>query len=219
MTAASSPAHPQAAGEGAAPPASANIVWHQATVSRADRAQQRGHRSAILWFTGLSGAGKSTLANAVNAALFEKGLSCYVLDGDNIRHGLCKDLGFSDADREENIRRIGEVAKLFADACVVTLTAFISPYRADRDSVRAIMPEGTFFEVFVHADLAVCEDRDPKGLYKKARAGQIPEFTGISAPYEEPAAPEMIIRTGEGTVDECAMQILDQLARAGIIRA
>jgi adenylylsulfate kinase len=178
-----------------------------------------GQRGAVVWLTGLSASGKSTIARRAEQLLLERGHSAYVLDGDNIRFGLNKDLGFSPADRTENIRRIGEVAKLFADACVVTLTAFISPYRADRDSVRAIMPEGTFFEVFVHADLAVCEDRDPKGLYKKARAGQIPEFTGISAPYEEPASPEMIIRTGEGTVDECAMQILDQLARAGIIRA
>jgi adenylylsulfate kinase len=200
-------------------PKSANITWHGAIVTPEERTAAVGQRGAVVWLTGLSASGKSTIARRAEQLLLERGHSAYVLDGDNIRFGLNKDLGFSPADRTENIRRIGEVAKLFADACVVTLTAFISPYRADRDSVRAIMPEGTFFEVFVHADLAVCEDRDPKGLYKKARAGQIPEFTGISAPYEEPAAPEMIIRTGEGTVDECAMQILDQLARAGIIRA
>ena len=198
---------------------STNITWHSSQVTRAERSQILGAKGCVVWLTGLSGSGKSTIACRVEQILLARGIATYVLDGDNIRFGLNKDLGFSPADRTENIRRIGEVAKLFADACVVTLTAFISPYRADRDSVRAIMPEGTFFEVFVHADLAVCEDRDPKGLYKKARAGQIPEFTGISAPYEEPAAPEMIIRTGEGTVDECAMQILDQLARAGIIRA
>ena len=198
---------------------STNITWHGADVTQEERQNILGQKGAVVWLTGLSASGKSTIARRAEQLLLERGVVVYVLDGDNIRFGLNKDLGFSPADRTENIRRIGEVAKLFADACVVTLTAFISPYRADRDSVRAIMPEGTFFEVFVHADLAVCEDRDPKGLYKKARAGQIPEFTGISAPYEEPAAPEMIIRTGEGTVDECAMQILDQLARAGIIRA
>ena len=200
-------------------PKSANITWHGAIVPPEERTAAVGQRGAVVWLTGLSASGKSTIARRAEQLLLGRGHSAYVLDGDNIRFGLNKDLGFSPADRTENIRRIGEVAKLFADACVVTLTAFISPSRADRDSVRAIMPEGTFFEVYVHADLAVCEDRDPKGLYKKARAGQIAEFTGISAPYEEPAAPEMIIRTGEGTVDECAMQILDELARAGIIRA
>jgi len=217
MTAASSPAQPQAAGEGAAPPASANIVWHQATVSRADRAQQRGHRSAILWFTGLSGAGKSTLANAVNAALFEKGLSCYVLDGDNIRHGLCKDLGFSDADREENIRRIGEVAKLFLDAGVVVLTAFVSPFRADRARARGLVEPGDFIEIHCAADLAVCEERDTKGLYAKARAGQIPEFTGISSPYEAPEAPELRIDTGNRALETCVAEVLTYLESAGVI--
>ena len=217
MTAASSPAHPQAAGEGAAPPTSANIVWHQATVSRADRAQQRGHRSAILWFTGLSGAGKSTLANAVNAALFEKGLNCYVLDGDNIRHGLCKDLGFSDADREENIRRIGEVAKLFLDAGVVVLTAFVSPFRADRARARGLVEPGDFIEIHCAADLAVCEERDTKGLYAKARAGQIPEFTGISSPYEAPEAPELRIDTGNRALETCVAEVLAHLESAGVI--
>ena len=161
--------------------ASTNIAWHQASVDRLARAGQRGHRSAILWFTGLSGAGKSTLANAVNQALFERGLATYVLDGDNIRHGLCKDLGFSDADREENIRRIGEVSKLFLDAGTIVLTAFVSPFRRSRQGQG---PGGgrDFIEIFCSADLSVCEERDTKGLYAKARAGEIKEFTGISSP-------------------------------------
>ena len=157
----------------ASTPKATNIVWHEASVDRAARADKRGHRSAILWFTGLSGSGKSTLANAVNAALFERGLGTYVLDGDNVRHGLCKDLGFSDADREENIRRIGEVAKLFLDAGVIVLTAFVSPFRADRDKARDLVEAGDFFEIFCAADLDVCESRDPKGLYAKARSGAI----------------------------------------------
>jgi adenylylsulfate kinase len=173
----------------ASTPKATNIVWHEASVDRAARADKRGHRSAILWFTGLSGSGKSTLANAVNAALFERGLATYVLDGDNVRHGLCKDLGFSDADREENIRRIGEVAKLFLDAGVIVLTAFVSPFRADRDKARDLVEEGDFFEIFCAADLDVCESRDPKGLYAKARSGAIKEFTGISSPYEAPDTP------------------------------
>ena len=177
-------------------PKATNIVWHQASVDRDTRAKQRGHRSSILWFTGLSGAGKSTLANAVNAALFERGLATYVLDGDNVRHGLCKDLGFSDADREENIRRIGEVAKLFLDAGVIVLTAFVSPFRADRDKARALVSEGDFIEIHCAADLSVCEERDTKGLYAKARAGEIKEFTGISSPYEAPEQPELNINTG-----------------------
>ena len=163
--------------------ASTNIAWHEASVGRDERSKQRGHRSAILWFTGLSGSGKSTLANAVNAALFERGLATYVLDGDNIRHGLCKDLGFSDADREENIRRIGEVAKLFLDAGVIVLTAFVSPSALTGTRPGAWWRTVTF-EVFCAADLEICESRDPKGLYAKARAGQIKEFTGISSPYE-----------------------------------
>ena len=170
----STPTYGQLTNQGA----STNIAWHHASVDRNARAEQRGHRSAILWFTGLSGAGKSTLANAVNQALFQRGLSTYVLDGDNIRHGLCKDLGFSDADREENIRRIGEVAKLFLDSGVIVLTAFVSPFRADRDKARALVEDGDFLEIFCSADLSVCEERDTKGLYAKARAGEIKEFTG-----------------------------------------
>jgi adenylylsulfate kinase len=196
---------------------STNIAWHHSTVTRAARAHQRGHRSAILWFTGLSGAGKSTLANAVNSALFEQGLACYVLDGDNIRHGLCKDLGFSDAAREENIRRIGEVAKLFVDAGVVALTAFVSPFKADRDKVRALVPAGDFIEIHCAADLGVCEQRDTKGLYAKARAGEIKEFTGISSPYEAPEAPELKVDTGSQTLEESVAQVLTYLQAEGII--
>ena len=199
--------------------ASTNIAWHQASVDRAARAEQRGHRSAILWFTGLSGSGKSTLANAVNAALFQRGLATYVLDGDNVRHGLCKDLGFSDADREENIRRIGEVAKLFVDAGVITLTAFVSPFRADRDKARALVADGDFIEVHCAADLAVCEERDPKGLYAKARAGVIKEFTGISSPYEAPDAPELRVDTGSQSLEESVAAVLSLLEAKGVLKA
>ena len=188
-------------------------------MDRAARAHQRGHRSAILWFTGLSGAGKSTLANAVNSALFEQGLACYVLDGDNVRHGLCQDLGFSDADRTENIRRIGEVAKLFVDAGVVVLTAFVSPFQADRDRVRALVPEGDFIEVHCAANLAACETRDTKGLYAKARAGVIKEFTGISSPYEEPEQPELRVETGSQSLEDCVDQVIAHLQEQGIIPA
>ena len=197
--------------------ASTNIAWHEASVGRAERSKQRGHNSAILWFTGLSGSGKSTLANAVNAALFERGLATYVLDGDNIRHGLCNDLGFSDADREENIRRIGEVAKLFLDAGVIVLTAFVSPFQADRDKARALVSEGDFFEIHCAADLDVCESRDPKGLYAKARAGQIKEFTGISSPYEAPEKPELKVDTGKQDLTASVNLIIDALEANGVI--
>ena len=199
--------------------ASTNIAWHHASVDRNARAEQRGHRSAILWFTGLSGAGKSTLANAVNQALFERGLATYVLDGDNVRHGLCKDLGFSDADREENIRRIGEVAKLFLDSGVIVLTAFVSPFRADRDKARALVEDGDFLEIFCSADLSVCEERDTKGLYAKARAGEIKEFTGISSPYEAPENPELSVDTGAGDLESCVNQVVDALVSRGLIPA
>lgn len=194
-----------------------NIVWHHSTITRDDRAQQRGHRSAILWFTGLSGAGKSTLANAVNVALFERGLACYVLDGDNVRHGLCKDLGFSDADREENIRRIGEVAKLFLDAGVVVLTAFVSPFVADRQRARDLVEPGDFIEIHCAADLAVCEERDTKGLYAKARAGEIKDFTGISSPYEAPESPELRVDTGGQSLEQSVEQVLTYLQAKGVI--
>jgi adenylylsulfate kinase len=217
-----SPANTPAATNSPAAPnslAATNIVWHHSTVTRASRAHQRGHRSAIVWFTGLSGAGKSTLANAVNSALFEQGLACYVLDGDNVRHGLCRDLGFSDADREENIRRIGEVAKLFLDAGVVVLTAFVSPFRADRDRARALVEAGDFIEIHCAANLGVCEQRDTKGLYAKARAGEIKEFTGISSPYEEPEQPELRIDTGSQDLEGCVQQVLSYLEGAGVIPA
>ena len=201
----------------AATPKASNIDWHEASVDRSARAEQRGHRSAILWFTGLSGSGKSTLANAVNAALFEQGLATYVLDGDNVRHGLCKDLGFSDADREENIRRIGEVAKLFLDAGVIVLTAFVSPFRADRDKARALVENGDFIEIFCSADLSVCEQRDTKGLYAKARAGEIKEFTGISSPYEAPERPELSVDTGASDLEACVNQVVRALIDQGII--
>jgi adenylylsulfate kinase len=201
----------------ASTPKATNIVWHEASVDRAARADKRGHRSAILWFTGLSGSGKSTLANAVNAALFERGLATYVLDGDNVRHGLCKDLGFSDADREENIRRIGEVAKLFLDAGVIVLTAFVSPFRADRDKARDLVEAGDFFEIFCAADLDVCESRDPKGLYAKARSGAIKEFTGISSPYEAPDTPELKIDTGAQELAQSVEVVIKALQDKGVI--
>ena len=203
----------------ASTPKATNIVWHEASVDRAARADKRGHRSAILWFTGLSGSGKSTLANAVNAALFERGMATYVLDGDNVRHGLCKDLGFSDADREENIRRIGEVAKLFLDAGVIVLTAFVSPFRADRDKARDLVETGDFFEIFCAADLDVCESRDPKGLYAKARSGAIKEFTGISSPYEAPDTPELKIDTGAQDLGESVNVVIKALQDKGVIPA
>ena len=203
----------------ASTPKATNIVWHEASVDRAARADKRGHRSAILWFTGLSGSGKSTLANAVNAALFERGLGTYVLDGDNVRHGLCKDLGFSDADREENIRRIGEIAKLFLDAGVIVLTAFVSPFRADRDKARDLVEAGDFFEIFCAADLDVCESRDPKGLYAKARSGTIKEFTGISSPYEAPDTPELKIDTGAQDLAESVNVVIKALQDKGVIPA
>ena len=203
----------------ASTPKATNIVWHEASVDRAARADKRGHRSAILWFTGLSGSGKSTLANAVNAALFERGLATYVLDGDNVRHGLCKDLGFSDADREENIRRIGEVAKLFLDAGVIVLTAFVSPFRADRDKARDLVEAGDFFEIFCAADLDVCESRDPKGLDAKARSGAIKEFTGISSPYEAPDTPELRIDTGAQELAQSVEVVIKALQDKGVIPA
>lgn len=174
---------------------SKNITWHEAIITREDRERLNGHKAVVIWFTGLSGSGKSTLAQAVEKALFDMGCRTFVLDGDNIRHGLNKDLGFSPEDREENIRRIGEVANLFVDAGVFAMTAFISPYRADRDKARALAPEGRFFEIFLTCPLEVCEERDPKGLYKKARAGEIKEFTGVDSPYEPPTAPEIVLDT------------------------
>ncbi|RMH59800.1 MAG: adenylyl-sulfate kinase [Zetaproteobacteria bacterium] len=196
---------------------SANVVWHQGQVTRAMRERLNGHKGALLWFTGLSGAGKSTLAHAVEAKLHAMGCHTYVIDGDNVRHGLCGDLGFSDADREENIRRIGEVAHLFVEAGMLTLTAFISPFRRDRACVRAING-ADFIEVFCDTPLEVCEARDVKGLYKKARAGEIPDFTGISSPYEAPESPELRVDTGSMSLDACVVQVIDYLAERGIVR-
>ncbi|KAB2952712.1 adenylyl-sulfate kinase [Heliorestis acidaminivorans] len=196
---------------------SSNIFWHETVLSKTERQKQKGHQSAILWFTGLSGSGKSTLANAVERKLYERKVHSYLLDGDNIRHGLNKDLGFSDQDRQENIRRIGEVAKLFVDAAVVVLTAFISPFREDREQVRELVPEGEFIEIYVKCSLEECERRDPKGLYEKARAGKIPFFTGISSPYEEPSAPDLIIETDRLTLEESVDQVVKYLESRSII--
>lgn len=200
-----------------ADPASRNVVWHEATITRSDRERLNGHQGVILWFTGLSGSGKSTLAHAVEAELFERGCRTFVLDGDNVRHGLCADLGFSDRDRQENIRRIGEVAKLFMEAGVITLAAFVSPFRADRDRVRGLVAPGEYIEVFCQASLDVCEQRDVKGLYAKARAGQIPEFTGISSPYEAPEAAELQVDTGSRSLADCVAQVISHLEKQGII--
>jgi adenylylsulfate kinase len=192
---------------------STDIVWHDASVSKEERQEKNKHQSFVLWFTGLSGSGKSTLANAVSRKLFERGSHTYVLDGDNVRHGLNKDLGFSPEDRTENIRRIGEVAKLFVDSGQIVSTAFISPYREDRHQVRELLPDGEFIEVYVEASLEACEERDPKGLYKKARSGEIPSFTGINAPYEEPENPELTVNTEQKSIEESAQEVVDALVK------
>ena len=198
-----------------------NITWHEGHVERSDREKLLKQRGATIWFTGLSACGKSTVAFTVEHALMERGHLAYALDGDNIRHGLNKNLGFSPEDREENIRRIGEVAKLFADAGCMTFTSFISPYRADRDQARKIHEEAglPFIEVFVKASVEVCEKRDPKGLYAKAREGKIPEFTGISAPYEEPLKPELVLDTNELTPEQAAKTVLDYIEQRGLLIA
>ncbi|MDP6038918.1 MAG: adenylyl-sulfate kinase [Candidatus Latescibacteria bacterium] len=194
-----------------------NIVWHEGHVDRQQREDILEQKGVLIWLTGLPSSGKSTLAFTVEHALIERGRMAYVLDGDNIRHGLNKNLGFSAEDRAENIRRIGEVGKLFADAGMVTLSSFVSPYTSDRDQVRELMNEGDFIEVFVDTPLDVCEERDPKGLYAKARAGEIPNFTGISDPYEAPENPEIVIKTAECTPEEAAAQIIDLLETRGNI--
>ena len=188
-----------------------NVVWHHATVTRERREALNGHRGAILWFTGLSGAGKSTLAHEVEEHLHQLGCRTFVLDGDNIRHGLCGDLGFSDEDRIENIRRIGEVSKLFMEAGVIILTAFISPFREDRNKVRAMVEPGDFIEIFCECPLEICEQRDVKGMYKKARAGEIDHFTGISSPYETPLKPELTVNTANPSLDECVQEVIATL--------
>jgi adenylylsulfate kinase len=196
---------------------SSNVVWHHATVTRVRREELNDHRSVILWFTGLSGAGKSTLAHAVEEQLHQRGCRTFVFDGDNVRHGLCSDLGFSAKDREENIRRVGEMAKLFLEAGVISLTAFISPFRSDRERVRSLVPHGDFLEIYCRCPVEVCEARDVKGMYKRARAGEIKEFTGISSPYEEPDAPELVVDTAALTLEESVDQVLELLEERGVI--
>ncbi len=200
-------------------PKSTNVTWHVGEVDAERRRQAHGHRGATVWFTGLSGSGKSTVAHRVERLLIERGAFAYVLDGDNVRQGLNGDLGFSADDRSENIRRIGEVARLFTDAGALVLTAFISPYRADRARVRELMGEGGFVEVHVTAPLEVCEQRDPKGLYEKARAGQIKDFTGVDAPYEEPQDPEVRIDTAKQDVESCAQHVIAYLDAHDYLRS
>ena len=195
-----------------------NVVWHPHPVTVEQREQLHGHRGVVLWFTGLSGSGKSTVAGALEEALHQAGVSTYLLDGDNVRHGLCRDLGFSDDDRKENIRRVGEVASLMADAGLVVLTAFISPHRAERQMVRERVGNDRFLEVFVDTPLEVCEQRDPKGLYKKARAGELKNFTGIDAVYEAPETPEIHLQ-GQQLVTNLVGQLLDLLRQGDIIRS
>lgn len=198
---------------------SRNVVWHHATITRHNREQQNGHQSVILWFTGLSGAGKSTLAHAVEDELHRLACRTFVLDGDNVRHGLCNDLAFSEKDRQENIRRVGEVAKLMLEAGLIVLTAFISPFRAERNLARNLVPHGDFIEIYCNSSLEVCESRDVKGLYRKARQGQIAHFTGISSPYEAPENPELIIDTGSLPLETCVRQVIDLLIGRGLIKA
>jgi adenylylsulfate kinase len=196
---------------------STNVTWHHGQVTRAEREKLLGQHGVTVWLSGLSGSGKSTIAVAAEQRLFSLGRLAYVLDGDNVRHGLNKNLGFGPADRSENIRRIGEVAKLMVDAGLIVFTSFISPYRADRDAVRALMRPGDFVEVFVDASVETCEGRDVKGLYRRARAGEIPEFTGISAPYEAPLRPELVLDTNRQTVDESVGAILRFLEEKGYL--
>ncbi len=195
------------------------IVWHDHHIVKNDRANHKNQSPCIVWLTGLSGSGKSTIANALEAKLFALGKHTYLLDGDNIRHGLTRDLGFSDSDRMENIRRIGEVAKLFVDAGIIVITAFISPFQSDRDRVRALVNAGEFIEIFIDTPLSVCEQRDPKGLYEKARTGEIPLFTGISSPYEIPLSAELSIKTDEYTVHQSVEAIIHYLNTKGYLHA
>jgi len=196
---------------------SPNAVWHHATVTRQRRQQKNRHKSVVLWFTGLSGSGKSTLAHAVEEHLHQNGLHTFVLDGDNVRHGLCSDLGFSDKDRKENIRRISETAKLLLEAGVITLTAFISPFKAERAIARSLMPHGDFIEIYCYCPLPICEQRDVKGLYKKARQGEIKDFTGISSPYEEPENPELKIDTSQLSLEQSIQQVMSLLRARNIL--
>jgi adenylyl-sulfate kinase len=195
-----------------------NVVWHEHKLERQEREKIKGHGSCIIWFTGLSASGKSTIANELECVLNKKGMHTYLLDGDNVRHGLNKNLGFSAEDRKENIRRIGEVAKLFIDSGIMVTTAFISPFKEDRDTVRALVKDGEFIEIYARCPISVCQQRDPKGLYKKAIAGEIKEFTGISQPYEEPVNPELVIDTDKLSVEECVDKIIDCLKSRKIIK-
>lgn len=194
-----------------------NVVWHHATVTRARRERLNGHKSCVLWFTGLSGAGKSTLAHAVEEELHQRGCRTFVLDGDNVRHGLSSNLGFSEVDRRENIRRIGEAAKLMMEAGIITITAFISPFQSDRETVRNLMPHGDFFEIYCKASLETCEKRDVKGLYKRARSGEIRNYTGIDSPYEEPKRPELVVDTGVQSLEESVLSVMNLLNEYGVV--
>ena len=196
---------------------SINTVWHKSVITRGDREKLHKHKSVVLWFTGLSGSGKSTLAHAIEERLYKNGISTYVLDGDNVRHGLCSDLSFTDSDRVENIRRISELAKLLTDAGIITLTAFISPFKVDRDEARKRMPHGDFLEIYCQCPIEICEQRDVKGLYKKARAGEIPFFTGIDSPYEAPVGPELVINTSDVSLEDSVQEVLNLLMRHGVI--
>ncbi len=193
------------------------VYWHSSNITRQHHQEKNQHKSFVLWFTGLSGSGKSTLANAVEKTLFDMDYNVTVLDGDNVRHGLCSDLGFTKDDRHENLRRIGEVAKLFVESGTIVLAAFVSPYREDRELVRSRLPHGDFYEVFCECDLSVCEERDPKGLYKKARSGEIENFTGVSAPYEEPIKPDMVVNTSSLSVEEEVEHIISNIQSKGLI--
>jgi len=199
-------------------PRSPNVLWHHATVTRSDREQVNGHKSVMLWFTGLSGSGKSTVAHAVEDVLFKQGCRTYVLDGDNVRHGLNGNLGFSVEDRAENLRRVGEVGKLFVEAGVIAMAAFISPFRSERRKVRGLYPHGDFLEIYVSCPVEVCEERDVKGLYKKARAGEIKNFTGVNDPYEPPLKPEIVLKTAELRPEACVAQLLGYLRQHGILK-
>jgi len=194
-----------------------NTVWHKSVITRGDREKLHKHKSVVLWFTGLSGSGKSTLAHAIEERLYKNGISTYVLDGDNVRHGLCSDLSFTDSDRVENIRRISELAKLLTDAGIITLTAFISPFKVDRDEARKRMPHGDFLEIYCQCPIEICEQRDVKGLYKKARAGEIPFFTGIDSPYEAPVRPDLVINTCDISLEDSVQEVLNLLMRHGVI--
>lgn len=194
-----------------------NIVWHRSTIGREQRERQNGHRSIALWFTGLSGSGKSTLANAVEERLWLANCRTFVLDGDNVRHGLCSDLGFSRSDREENMRRIGEMTRLFMEAGIIVLTAFISPFRADRERVRRLVGEDRFLEIYCRCPLEVCEQRDVKGLYRRARAGEIPEFTGLSSPYEEPDSPALTVDTATLPLGACVDDVVNLLVDRQVV--